>query len=170
MTNTLRSDEIVDLLDAELERLEMVVVSLDAIASLVAPSTGWTVRQSLAHISCYYPVEEVAGQVARLERLARAGDRTPRPDFDLDATNVERIAALDDLSNLEVVDRIRAGRRKIRNAMLTMDDEFLATPLTGFGSDEPQTVGALLFQSTVLHDREHLDDIYDAARQAGLAF
>jgi hypothetical protein len=168
MSKTFGSDEIVDLLDAELERLEMLVSSLDAIASLATPSTGWTVRQSLAHMSCYYPADEVERQVSRLERLSRGIPRSSLPDFDLDAANAERIAALDHLSTDEVVKRIRDGRQEIRRAMLTMDDEFLAMSLSGFAPDEPQTVGALLLQSTVLHDREHLDDIYEAVSRAGV--
>lgn len=130
---TFTRTELLASMDEQWKRIELVASVLDEVADLPTGVGTWTVRDTLCHLAVYYPEHEVGEQMAKLRRLAEAGRTNRRPDFDIDAANVERLRVFEGMPVAEVLDIVAKARRTIRAEIGALDDTFLALPVGRHG-------------------------------------
>ncbi|MEE4493243.1 DinB family protein [Streptomyces sp. BE230] len=161
---TFTRTELLASMDEQWKRIELVASVLDEVADLPTGVGTWTVRDTLCHLAVYYPEHEVGEQMAKLRRLAEAGRTNRRPDFDIDAANVERLRVFEGMPVAEVLDIVAKARRTIRAEIGALDDTFLALPVAGTAWGDVVPVGRVVAESTCTHDEGHLDEIVHAVR------
>lgn len=144
----------------ELRRIERLFAMADtAVLDAKLPNRPRTVRDTLCHISWYYPADAVPFEVERLKRLAVAGRTSPRGDLDLDALNGKRIRDMDGVPVDQIWDRIRHGREALMEAVDSFSEPFLCSSVHGTIWGRMVSIGEIVARSTFKHDEEHILEI-----------
>ncbi len=146
-------------MDEQVARFERIAAHAARFASASVYTDSWTVRELMCHLAVYYPEREVADQMRRLRRTVEPGRMSPRPGFDIDAANEERIRAYDDVALPDVLDVVRRGRKAIRAAVAELEPDFLEHLVDGTPWGDRIPVRRIVAESTYVHDRGHLDEV-----------
>ena len=126
-------------IDDAWRRLRAAVYELRSEDAVVPGACGeWSVNQVLWHISAW---EELL-----MDALETPDDGYDYPEPDADAFNEEAVATMEEASPREVIERLEAVHRRLR-------DVLAATPASHFTQDHPRRY--LIDEWSMLHYEEH---------------